>query len=101
MHLPNTDSLEVRLLFRGAKLQVLHINQNKALFIGDEEGCDFFVPNLPKTQIVTSTEPGSSRVLPLGEALSLELQCVARVEPPKQKTKLDRSLLAYVGSSFL
>ena len=40
-----TLSAEVQLVFQGAPLQVLNLNPARTLFVGDAEGCEFFVPS--------------------------------------------------------
>jgi hypothetical protein len=58
--LMNQYSLEVTLLFQKTTLQVLHLNEPKALSLGDAPGCDFFIAGLPKTPLVTLTEQGEA-----------------------------------------
>jgi pSer/pThr/pTyr-binding forkhead associated (FHA) protein len=55
-----TLSAEVQLVFQGAPLQVLNLTPARRVFIGDSQGCEFFVPSgsidQPKLPILWTNE---------------------------------------------
>jgi hypothetical protein len=101
-----TFTLELQLIFQGNALQILHINTNQQLFIGDAPECDFFLAGVPKTPLITITAEGPALCFSeessgyLSGALRTPLSDLQGIKPHHEDPGL-RTVLLRLGACYV